>query len=115
MLIWRGWGISVILFLLLWFIVAIGITIGTNAYQPDPKLLNKEMYWGAAIVFALTAGSVFAAARYRKSRPREVVDPQTNGVVLAPHIDDFYYIPLQVWTYILLAVAVILAALGFIA
>jgi NADH:ubiquinone oxidoreductase subunit 6 (subunit J) len=115
MLIWRGWGLSVILFLVLWLFAAIGLTIGTNAHQPDPKLLSKEMDWGAAIVFALTAGSVFATARYRKSHPRKIVDAQTQKVALAPHVDDFYYIPLQFWSYILLAGAIIFGVIGFIA
>ncbi len=115
MLIWRGWGISVLLFLVLWLFVAIGVTIGTNYHQPDPKLLSKEMDWGAAIVFALAAGSVFATALYRKSHPRKIVDPQTANVTLAPHIDDFYYIPLQFWSYILAVGVIVFGVMGYLA
>jgi hypothetical protein len=114
MFIWRGWGISVFFFLVLWLFVAIGITIGTNHYQPDPKVLTKEMYLGSALIIALTAASVFAAALYRKSHPRKIIDPQTQSVMLVPHIDDFYYIPLQIWSYILAVGAIVLAVLGFI-
>ena len=107
-MIWRGWGISVLLLWLMWMIV-FAIVGHDNSLAPHGLLkAGMGLQWGVGIVCILTAASVFLLARYRKSHPRKIADPQTNATVLVSRVDDFFFIPFLWWSYILLGCAAIL-------
>lgn len=111
-MVWRSWGISVFLFFLIW--------LGVTAALPHTIILapkGVELQWALGIACLLTAATAFLLAWYRRSHPRKVADPQTNATVLVPHVDDFFFIPMKWWTYILLGIAAVLmgaAALGIV-
>ncbi len=92
MLFWRGWGISVALFFLLWIAAGVGLLIGSGSYEPDQTKVAMGIQWGLAVVLALTAASVFATAAWRRRR------------VPSGH-DDFMFLPLEFWPYILVVIA----------
>lgn len=117
MFIWRGWGISVIFCLVFWIFAVVGVALSLHgAPQTNMKALATQMDLGTALIFVLTAVSVFLLGRYRKSHPRRIVDPETQSSVFVAHVDDLYYLNLTIWAGILAAIAlvfVVMAALGY--
>ena len=103
-LFWRGWGLGVFLLFVFWMFALMGFVLTSSPYQPDPVKAGLDAQWLFAAMFLLYAASVFALAVWRR---RTVADPRA---------DDFMFIPLGLWPYILLAIAVLFAgasALGY--
>ena len=111
LIFWRGWGIGVFLLLLFWILAAILLAVLSGHYQPDPEKAALEVQWGLAGMMLAYALSVHALARYRKRHPQRVPDPATGKMVEVPHVDDLYGIRLDLWPYILDAIAAMVAIL----
>lgn len=104
MLVWRGWGISVLLVFFFWVVVM--MVAGKDAaglVVPHGLSSDMSVQWLFGITCGLDAVSVFFLARYRKSHPLIVTDPGTNDTERVARVDHFAYIPFAWWTYILLA------------
>ena len=103
MLVWRGWGISVILLFLLWLVVATAGSIAWAPFQPDKIKASLDVQWGLAGIVLVTAASVFGVSVWRRhSAP--------------PGHDEFMYLRLEFWPYILVVLALGLGcatALGY--
>lgn len=106
MLIWRGWGISVFFLFLIWLGVAAGVLSG----MPYFRAMNTDMaiQWGLGFACILDAASTFLLARYRQSHPKKITDPETGTITLVARVDDFFYLRLEWWTYLLLGIAAVL-------
>jgi hypothetical protein len=103
-LFWRGWGLGVFLLFAFWIFVLIGVVVVASPYQPDRLKAGLEVQWLFALLFLLHAASVFALALYRR---RTVADRRA---------DEFMFLRLALWPYILLAIAALFAgasALGY--
>jgi hypothetical protein len=86
MIIWRGWGILVLLIAIFWLVVAL-VTASAAGYQdPDPIKSAAILYRICAVGLALSAGTIWLLAR-RRDRT-------------APGVDHLAFIPTRYWTYI---------------
>lgn len=108
-LFWRGWGISVLYLFVFWFVAALAFVVVAMPHQPDALQAAMDAQWLFAAMFALHAASVFALSRYRRSHPGHVIDPQIQAAVAVPHTDEFMFLRFDVWPYILLAIAAVIA------
>jgi hypothetical protein len=107
LLFWRGWGWLVLPILFGWVFVAIGIMIATQGPDADPNAAaNTDRLF--ALVFVLSAATVFFLARWR-NKPRQVVAPETGETQQLVHRDDFMFIPMKYYALVYAAVAVFLA------
>jgi hypothetical protein len=95
MIFWRGWGILVFFIPFLWIFILIAVALGSGAYEPDPVKAAVDIDRMFALAFVLAAATVFPIARYRERT--------------APKRDDFMFIPMKYWTWVLTVVA-----LGFL-
>ncbi len=106
MIFWRGWGILVFIITFVWIFILIGIMIAAEFYEPDA--VKAAVYTDRlfSLSFILSAISVLFLSRYRDRKPYEVVDPSTGKIDLVPHTDEFMFIPMKYWTYIIAAISV---------
>jgi hypothetical protein len=95
MLFWRGWGILVFFRPFVWIFILLGVLLGSGS-QPDPAKAAAAVDRMFALAFALSAATVLFIARYRERT--------------APKRDDFMFIPMKYWPWLLGV-----AALGFVA
>ena len=93
----RGWGFSVLLLFAFWVWVLIALVVIISPYEPDQHKAGLQTQWAFAAMFAAHALSVLGVSVYRR-RDAEM------GVV-----DEFLYLRLDVWPYILLAVSALFA------
>ena len=108
-LFWRGWGIAV---LFLWLgCAALGMFAGAMLTPHGSADLDRNMNWGVALSFVLTAVIVLAMERYRARHPRKAIDPATGQVRLTPHDDAFMHLRLRLWVYAFLLLAAVFAVL----
>ena len=103
MIFWRGWGILVFLVTFGWIFLLIGIMIATEYHEPDEAKGAAVTDLIFALALILSAASVFLLTRYRDNTPGKVVDPATGEIHLVPHADEFMFIPMKYWTYVLVA------------
>lgn len=100
---WRGWGFSVALLLAFWIFVLIAVVVFAAPYEPDRHMASLKTQWLFAGMFALHALSVFVVVVYRRKHP-SVAESGAD-----PRGDEFMFIRLELWPYILLALAAVLA------
>ncbi len=101
MLFWRGWGILVFFIPFLWIFILIGVLIGSGAYEPDPVKAAAGTDRLFAFAFALASASVFLIVRYRARK----------GL----NYDDFMFIPMKYWPWLLGLAALALVVASFVA
>lgn len=113
MLFWRGWGIAVFF---LWIgCAALGMFAGAMLTPHGSADLDRNMNWGVALSFVVTAIIVLGMERYRARHPRKVVDLAARQARLVPHNDEFMHFRLRLWVYFFLflaAVFVVMILLG---
>ena len=103
----RGWGFSVLLLFAFWVWVLIALVVIISPYEPNQHRAAIQVQWAFAAMFAAHALSVLGVAIYRRKRR----GPAETGAV-----DEFMYLRLDVWPFILLAVSILFAgasALGY--
>jgi hypothetical protein len=100
MIMWRGWGILILLVALVWFIALF------LAFPGHGEMGEKTIGRIGSLALLLSAGSVWLMTRYRSKRPRIVVDPASGSSVAVPRCDDLWYIPMRFWAPILAVGAV---------
>ena len=99
MLFWRGWGILVFVVPFAWIFVLIGVVIGMDYHEPDPGKVAVMIYRLGALAFALAAVTLLAVERYRSRA--------------APGADDFAFIPMTYWPWLVTAGALGLFVASF--
>lgn len=92
MLIWRGWGHLVFFVPFAWIFVLIAILIGSNYYEPDEAKVEAMIYRTGALALALATVTLWVISRYRSR--------------VAPGRDEFCFIPMEYFTYVISAGAV---------
>ena len=96
MIIWRGWGILVLVApILLWLVLA-GIALGVIAHPLDPQSAAAFVYRSFAIAAAISALALWPIALHRHRAH--------------PGVDHLAFIPMRYWPPVLLVLA--LAAVG---
>lgn len=105
---WRGWGISVFLLFVFWIFAVIALVVFAAPYVPDRSKAMLTVQWLFAGMFALLALSVFAVVLCRRWRP-----PAAEGEA-DPHADEFMFIRLDLWPYILLCPAAVFAGTSWL-
>ena len=100
MLIWRGWGILTIAIVAL---VGGAVVVISNAL-----LAGTGRYMGLALVAGLLAAAVvnwFVGKRLNRGPARELVDEATGERLVLRRSHDLFFIPMQWWSVLLIAVA----------
>jgi hypothetical protein len=103
MLIWRGWGILV---LLIAFACAAPCALIAGALLGEG---TEPM--GAGIGILLGAVGVFFAGR-KLNAPRQGFHPQTGQPVQHRNAHTFFFVPMQYWSFILPVAAIAVFASG---
>lgn len=98
---WRGWGITVFFIPFVWIFILVGVMLGMDYYEPDPVKAAAATYRMFALAFALAAVTLFLIMRYRTR--------------VAPDRDDFMFIPMKYWTWIVAVGAIGLYGASFFA
>ena len=101
--IWSGWGILTLLFVL------IGLVAGGSVVS------MAGLPAGVAVATVVAAGLNFLMARRLATKRQELVDPKTGQTVILTDRSGLFFIPMRIWTYIILASGVILEVLFVIA
>lgn len=101
MLFWRGWGIAVFLIPFLWIFILIGVMAGAGYYEPDSVKAAAAVDRLFALAFALSGVSVFLIVRYRARKGR--------------NYDDFMFIPMKYWPWLLGLVTLGFVVASFVA
>ncbi|MFC4563374.1 hypothetical protein ACFO4E_16035 [Nocardiopsis mangrovi] len=98
MIVWRGWGILVLL---------IAAVLGGPATLLAEVLLGPElMNFGTAGGLAV-AGVVVFFAGSRLNAPHPGYDPRTGAPVMAGGGHTFFFVPMQYWGFVLLAASLV--------
>ena len=114
MIVWSGWGIGVVL------IAAVGAFVGISA--ADAFAGNLGLAYGPAQSAGMALGGLLAAsgihffAKWRESsgEPRVFVDEATGErVEVRPSAGSLFFIPTRFWTWIVLALAAVLAVSAY--
>jgi hypothetical protein len=101
---WRGWGLSVFLLFVFWVWAGIVLLIALSPYEPDKHKAAIDSDWAFAGLFALHAMSVWAVVAYRRRSLQRRAPPALITVESRLPGDEFAFVPLIYWPYILLAV-----------
>lgn len=109
MIVWSGWGLMVVVIAVIGVIVgssaseALGQTFGV-AYGPAQSV-------GMIIGGLLAASGIFLFAKWRESGEGRVFIDEATGqrVDVRPSAGSLFFIPTRFWTWIVLAIAVLLA------
>jgi hypothetical protein len=104
----RGWGAAVIVLFAFWVWVLIAALLIWEPHEEDFHKAAIQVSWAFAAMFALLALSLFAVVAYRRKR--------LGSRARLAQADEFLFLPLDVWPYIVLAVAAFFAgaaALGY--
>jgi hypothetical protein len=105
MLFWRGWGFWVYGITFGWMFILIGIMIATGSHEQDAAKAAAFTDRLFGLSFILSALSVFLLSRYRNNTPHQKIDPSTGRVDLIPNHDEFMFIPMRYWTYLLAVIS----------
>ncbi len=103
LLIWKGWGIVVLVIAVVF--LAIGIAAG------DVVHANASLT-GALMSIALVPGGAvcwFAGKRLDAQPPRVLVDPKTGAQVVLRRENTFFFVSVELWGPILAVIGVLLA------
>jgi hypothetical protein len=106
---WRGWGLSVFLLFVLWVWVLIVLLLALSPYEPDKHKATIGAEWAFAGLFALHAMSVWAVVAYRRWSLKRRAPPALFTTESKLPGDEFSFVPLIYWPYILLAVMLLFA------
>jgi hypothetical protein len=98
---WRGWGILVFFVPFVWIFILVGVMIGWDYYEPDPAKAAAMAYRLVALALALATVTLWAISRYRSR--------------VAPSRDEFTFIPMKYWTWVVAAGALAAVVASFFA
>jgi len=111
MLVWKGWGLSVIGFIFL-FVIPIQLLVehffGVGQYQALP--------WPVPLAFLLGSIPTTLVGQMLNNKPaRVLIDPETNEKVELKREHSLFGIPMQYWGVILiiLSALIYLRNIGF--
>lgn len=109
---WRGWGWTIPLIMFGWIFVAVGYVIATAPPGGNPNAA-KDTDRLFALVFVLSAATVYLLDSWRRRGSTPVVDPATGETILIKNADHFMFIPAKYYPWVFLAIAVYMMAKSF--
>ncbi|RCV49127.1 hypothetical protein [Marinitenerispora sediminis] len=98
MIIWRGWGILVLLIS--------AVLGGPGTFAAEVLLGPDLMNFGTAGGLALAGIAVFFIGQ-RLNRPRPGYHPATGQPVMFGNSHTFFFVPMQYWGFILLGISLV--------
>jgi len=109
LIFWKGWGLSVMLVTVLWFFAVFGTLVAIDGIYPDslytPDKAKAVAYaWRlVALTFSLSAASILLVSRHRIRKIARAAGTMTREAPAVSQPDEFMFIPLKYWPYILAA------------
>ena len=97
MVIWTGWGLLVLVF----------VVIGAGTGELLANLAQTDQNWPMGIGTLLAAGMNYSAAKMLESEGEILIDPETGEEVLLKSSHSLFFIPIKYWTYVFGALAVL--------
>lgn len=102
MIIWKGWGI---LALLIPLVISVAVGAGVDYYYGENFYKNST--WAMPIVLGFSAIIVFFVGRKVNNKlGRILIDPENNEEIELKTTHSMFWIPLQYWGIIILAISI---------
>jgi hypothetical protein len=105
MIIWKGWGILVIVItaaVMIMFQAMVGIAFGNPQFY-------RTHDWPKAVALLLAAVAVYFAGSFFNGKPgRVMVDKATGQEITCRRVHSLFFIPMEYWGFILAAIGIIL-------
>jgi hypothetical protein len=98
-----------------WMFIVYGVPIATGYYEPNEHKVVAMMDQLAAVWLILSAATVYALDRYREGVAHRKANNTGGPFPVARRDDEFMFIRMSYWTYILLAFAVYALGASFFA
>jgi hypothetical protein len=101
----KGWGWSVFYVSILWMFVVFGVVIYFGIGSSDPQNDDRLFYQICAVWLTLSAATVFALDRWREGKARNAASEAVGPFIETKRDDEFLYMRMWAWPYVLLAFA----------
>ena len=102
MIIWKGWGILALVIPLL---ISVGVGAGVDYYYGEDFYKNST--WAMPIVLGLSSVIVFLLGQKINNQPGKIlIDPENNQEIEFKITHSMFWIPLQYWGIIILAISI---------
>jgi len=102
MVVWKGWGILALIIPLL-----ISLTVGSIIDAQYGEDFYKNSSWAMPLVLVLSSIVVFVVGYKINNKPGKIViDPENNEQIELKTTHTMFWIPLQYWGIIILAISV---------
>lgn len=106
MIIWKGFGFLVVVLAVAGFLVA---QLAVNGYTADDHYYQTH-HWPKLLGAGVAAVPIWFLGRFLNRRPgRVLVDPATGETVTPRATHDLFFIRMELWAPILLAIALVIA------
>lgn len=112
----KGWGWSVLYVSLAWLIAVFGLAIAFGYDKGEPLDSDRIFYRLCALWLTCSAMTVYVLDRWREARAhRAAADTATGPFIEAKRDDEFLYMRMWAWPYVLMAMALWALGASFIA
>lgn len=102
MVVWKGWGIMALMIPL-----AISLATGSTVDFFHGENFYRNSTWVMPLVLGISSVAVFLFGRKVNNKPgRIVIDQETNERIELKTTHSMFWIPLQYWGFIILAIAI---------
>jgi len=102
MLVWKGWGI---LALIIPLVISLSVGSALDSYYGE--YFYKNSAWAMPLVLGISSVVVFIVGYKINSKPGKIViDPENNEQIELKTTHSMFWIPLQYWSVIILAIAI---------
>ena len=104
MVVWKGWGILALIIPLI-ILLSVGSTI--DSYYGEDFYINSA--WAMPLALGISSIVVFILGYKINSKPGKIViDPENNERIELKTTHSMFWIPLQYWSLIILAIAILM-------
>jgi hypothetical protein len=97
MIIWKGYGLLVVVFALVGFVIGAFLA----------GAVGTDHTWPVALTLSLAAAANYFTAKKLESKSKILIDPETGQQVILKSGDSLFFIPMIYWTYVIAAFAVL--------
>src|SRR6266542_584087 len=104
MIIWKGWGILVVVITVATSIVVQGV-VGVAFGDPQ---FYKTHDWPKGVALLSAAAAVYFAGRYFNNKPgRVMIDKATGQEIVLRRVHSLFFIRMEYWAFVLAAIGVV--------
>jgi|SRR5882762_6063339 len=104
MIIWKGWGILVVVIVVVCMVVIQG---GIGLISGDPNF-DKLHHWPFGLALLVSAIPIyFTGLKLNSSPGRVLLDPRTGREVVFRRQHSLFFIPFQYWAFIVGAIGLV--------